>query len=249
MPRVVSPAAEALDRPPKMSEVLADRLRARILGEGLPPGRTLSSEPEIIARYRVGRATVREALRLLEADGLIEIRRGRGGGIVVREPDLGQSSRSIALLLAMRGTTVRALCDYRLLIEPAAAAAAARNATKEQVRWLLELAEQPSEPNLGPAVDFHDALGECSHNDLLRVSIAALVPELSWHVPGEALSPKDIAGTVRAHRALARAVESGDAERARAIMRRHIEEFRRVLERHGRLDQPIMPRERWLSRS
>lgn len=70
---------EALPRLPKISEQLADRLRATILGRGMRPGDRLSSEAELISHYGVARGTVREALRLLESEGIIEIRRGAAG--------------------------------------------------------------------------------------------------------------------------------------------------------------------------
>jgi len=228
--------------------VLAERLRAQILGEGLQPGDPLWSEAELINRFSLARATVRETLRLLENDGLIEIRRGRNGGVVVREPDLAQSARSIALRLAMRGTTLRALFEYRLLIEPAAAEAAARNATLEERALLTRLASEPSEPSLRPDVRFHNAIGEYSHNDLIHVSIAALAHELAWHAPGEGLTEHEFADTADAHRLLARAIQNGDGGRAKSVMHRHIEQFRLLLDRAGRLDQPIMPRNRWLPR-
>ena len=79
-----------LGRPAKVSELLADRLRGQILGQGIKAGEVFSSEPELIARFGLARGTVREALRLLESEGLITIRRGRSGGIEVREPDLVQ---------------------------------------------------------------------------------------------------------------------------------------------------------------
>src|SRR6516225_535237 len=114
-----------LGRPAKVSELLADRLRGQILGQRIKAGEVFSSEPELIARFGLARGTVREALRLLESEALITIRRGRSGGIEVREPDLVQISRSVAVWLAMRETTMRELMEFRLSLEPAAAAAAA----------------------------------------------------------------------------------------------------------------------------
>jgi GntR family transcriptional repressor for pyruvate dehydrogenase complex len=240
---------ESLGRIPKVSEVLAERLRARIFGEGLQPGDALSSEPELIARYGVARATVREALRLLEADGLIEIRRGRGGGNIVREPDLAHSTRAIAFMLTMRQSTLRTLFDFRLLIEPAAARAAAHSSTIDERNQLVALADDKWQPNLGPSVDFHNAIGAYSHNDLVQVSIATMAHEFSWHAPGEGLAPSEAAKTIRAHRAIAHAIRDGDGERAHQAMCRHIEGFRTLLDRAGRLDEPIVPRGRWLSNS
>lgn len=242
-PRRVQP------RLPKASDVLADRLRGQILGRGMTNGEPLPSEAELIAEHGFSRGTVREALRLLESDGLIEIRRGPHGGIRVAEPDLSQITRSLALRLTLAETTTRSFSAFRQLVEPAAAAAAAEHATEEQRGWLMALAEAGSPQNTSwePSVEFHEALGVCSNNEILRVVIAAFGQELTWHVPGEGLTETDREDTRRAHRSIARAVAAGEAERASKAMLRHLQQFERVLAEKGRLDQPVLPKERWLS--
>lgn len=236
-------------RLPKASDVLADRLRGQILGNQMQPGEPLRSEATLIAETGFSRGTVREALRLLESDGLIEIRRGPHGGIRVAEPDLSHVTRSLALLLTLSGTTMRAFSEFRQLVEPAAAAAAARTATEEQRGWLLALANagSPRNGSWEPSIEFHEALGVCSNNEIVRLVIAAFGQELTWHVPGEQLSDRDMEETRRAHLSIAQAVAAGDADRAAKAMVRHLQQFERVLAANGRLDQPVLPPERWLS--
>jgi GntR family transcriptional repressor for pyruvate dehydrogenase complex len=234
-------------RVPKASDVLADRLRAQILGRAMQPGAQLASEAELIAEEGFSRGTVREALRLLESDGLIEIRRGPRGGIRVARPDLRQISRSVALLLTLAETTTRKFYEFRKLVEPATAATAARSATDEQRGWLLAVADATSRNgSWEPSVEFHEALAVCSNNEVLRLVIAMFEQELSWHVPGESLSEQDMQDTRRAHQSIARAVAAKDADRASGAMLRHLNQFERMLEANGRLDEPLLPRERWL---
>lgn len=233
-------------RVPKASDILADRLRARILGNGLQPGDPLPSEAELIRTYEYSRGTVREALRLLETDGLIDIKRGPKGGIRVREPDISQISRSLALFLTTTQTTTRSFMAFRQLIEPAAAAAAARAATAEQRRWLVGVTEQDADStSWGGPVEFHNAIGVCSNNEILQVVIAALGQELTWQIPGERLDAHDREQTRRAHRKIAEAIEVGDPAEAEKAMRHHISQFEEVLKARGRLDEPIMPRAWW----
>lgn len=234
----------------KASDLLADRLRARILGRGMQPGDQLPSEATLITEEGFSRGTVREALRLLESDGLIEIRRGPQGGIRVSRPDLSQVTRSLALLLTLSETSMRSFSEFRKLVEPAAVATAARTATDGQRGWLLALAEAGSTRNGAwePSVEFHEAIGVCSNNEILRVILGAFGQELIWHVPGERLNAGDMEQTRRAHRSIARAVAVGDADRASRAMLRHLEQFERVLEANGRLDQPVLPKENWLER-
>ncbi len=234
-------------RVPKASDVLADRLRAQILGRAMRPGDQLASEAELISEEGFSRGTVREALRLLESDGLIEIRRGPRGGVRVTRPDMRQISRSVALLLTLAETTTGKFYEFRKLLEPAIAAVAARSATDEQRGWLLATADATSRNgSWEPSVEFHEALAVCSNNEVLRLVIAMFEQELSWHVPGESLSELDMEDTRRAHQIIAHAVAAGDADRASSAMLRHLNQFERMLEADGRLDEPLLPRERWL---
>jgi GntR family transcriptional repressor for pyruvate dehydrogenase complex len=241
--------SDDLGRPLKVSEMLADRLRASILGKGLSSGDLLSSEQELISRYGVARGTVREALRLLESEGLIEIRRGRSGGILVREPDLSQIGRSVGVWLAMRGTTMRHLMEFRLLVEPAAASAAAESASPEQRAWLTRIAEQPAEGELGHAADLHDAIAVASNNDLYRVTGASLYQGFSWHMTEERLTRPELDATHEAHLRIVRAIVGGDPQKARRAMVRHLEDFGEQLESSGRIDDVIVPRQAWLRRA
>ena len=245
------PAEAGRHRAPKASDVLADRLRARILGDAMRPGDPLPSEADLISVHGFSRGTVREALRLLEADGLIEIKRGPKGGIRVRHPDLSQVGRSLALLLTVAESSTRSFLEFRKLVEPAAAAAAARTATTQQREWLLRIAEEAPEggTGLGRSVAFHEALGVCSNNEFLRVVIAALSQELAWHTSGEQLALAHLEHMGRAHRKIARAVMAGDSVGAERATLHHLERFERILDGQGRLDQPVMPRSWWRSRS
>lgn len=240
-------SGDSLPRVPKVSEMLADRLRGMILGQGMSPGDRLSSENELITRYGAARNTVREALRLLESEGLIEIRRGRQGGILVRQPDLDQIQHSIAVLLAMKAVPLRDLLDFRILIEPAAAAAAARTASDDQCAWLQQVIQDEEQGDRQASAGFHAAVATCSNNAFLTMVISSLTHELTLHSTSENLTKKDLSATIRAHRAVANAIADHDPARAEKAMLRHIEQFRDLLGAQGRLDETIVPRSRWLS--
>ncbi|WP_405539391.1 FCD domain-containing protein [Streptomyces sp. NBC_00075] len=235
---------EALPRLPKISEQLADRLRATILGRGMRPGDRLSSEAELISHYGVARGTVREALRLLESEGIIEIRRGRQGGIMVRKPEPDRIGQAVVVLLTMAEVTVRELIDYRLLIEPGAAGAAARTATDKQCAALRRLATEEPHQEL----EFHVALAECSDNSLLRLTITTLHKALTAHSYLDRITPADEEAARRAHHAILQAVEQRDPEMAGLTMTRHLQRFRELLAEHDRLNDRLIPSDWWLSR-
>lgn len=234
-------------RVPKASDILANRLTARVLGQGLEPGERLPSESELMETYDFSRGTVREALRLLETDGLISIKRGRNGGIRASQPDLSRLNRSMALLLTSQETTVREFFVFRMLIEPAAAALAAENATDEQRDALLAIAEDDSPiSDVSQSADFHGTIGEATNNDLFSIMLSLLHDVLEWHAYSEQLSVEDLKGTQRAHVAIAKAVVKGDARAAEKAMQRHLRSFEDVLRSRDRIDEPVIPRHRWV---
>ncbi len=230
----------AQPRLPKASDVLAGELRHQILSNRMEAGARLPSESELIEQSGFSRATVREALRLLEADGLITIRRGPKGGITVSHPDLRQVTRSLAIVLTRSDAQLGDLFVLRCLLEPPAAALAAHDATPEQRAELTNAAA--TDPGLGHAVDFHHRLAVATGNPLLQMLISVLNDILDLHAAEERLSSADLAAASRHHRAIAAAIAAGQAEEASQEMDRHIGRFARALSRQGRLGEPIIPR-------
>lgn len=235
----------------KASDVLADELRSWILGEALPPNAPVPSESEIMRDWGFSRGTVREALRLLENDGLIVTRRGPKGGIRVRRPEVAQVSRSLALILSSNETPLRDLFALRKLVEPAVAAAAAHDATTEQRAWLKSIAEAGDGPSddWQMSIEFHVALGRASNNGLFDILMTALHDSLEWQMSGEDLGPSNVGEVTRAHASIADAVFLGNAELASRRMRAHVGAFEAVLIEQGRLAEPIIPRSTWKRRA
>lgn len=102
-------------------EIIADELRALIVSGAVTEGESLGREPDLVERFGVSRPSLREALRILEAEGLITVVRGVLGGVVVRAPDVRGTARTTAILLASRNVTLGDVQDARSVIEPAAA--------------------------------------------------------------------------------------------------------------------------------
>lgn len=231
---------------PKAADVIAEDLRTQIIVGGLRPGSSLPSEPELMERYKFSRASVREALRLLESDGLIYIKRGPRGGVRVNHPDTSHVSRSFALLFATRGTRLRDLVQFRQILEPEAAAQAALHATQAQHEQLMEATEQgASSEHDTSSLGFHSVLFECASNELLQVTLIAVHRLSEWHIPREDLRLEDITATQKAHRRIALAIVRGDSDGAAKAMLKHLQTFEQVLGELGRLDQPIIPPDQW----
>src|SRR5215211_2640312 len=99
---------------------IADDIRALIVSGELSEGDSLGHEPDLVERFGVSRPSLREALRILEAEGLITVVRGMLGGIVVHEPDERMTARTAALVLQARNVSLADVYEARTLLEPTA---------------------------------------------------------------------------------------------------------------------------------
>lgn len=159
----------------KTHAVVADELRGRILRGELAEGERLPVEEDLTAQFGVARTTLREALRVLESQGLITVRRGRGGGPIVTHPDLAPISMALAASLQLQGTSVSDLDEARRMIEPQIAGRLARSHEPEDLEKLtaaIALAAAAAEADDAmafglAAADVHDALVESSGNRTL----------------------------------------------------------------------------------
>src|SRR4051794_24820760 len=102
-------------------QLIADELRALIVGGALSEGESLGHEPDLVERFGVSRPSLREALRILEAEGLVTVVRGVHGGVVVNEPGTRMTARTAALVLQTRNVSLADVFEARALLEPVAA--------------------------------------------------------------------------------------------------------------------------------
>jgi DNA-binding FadR family transcriptional regulator len=123
----------------KVSHLLAADLRRQILDGNLAADQQLPPEANLTAQLQISRETLREALRILESQQLVEIRRGRGGGAVIRRPGVEAVGRYVALLSQLRKTTLAHLEEVRSVIEPPAAEQLAMHAGSDELDNLVEL--------------------------------------------------------------------------------------------------------------
>ena len=135
--------------PREKPQQIADELRALIVGGELSEGDSLGHEPELVERFGVSRPSLREALRILEAEGLITVVRGVLGGVVVHEPDERMTARAAALVLQARNVPLADVYDARSLIEPTAARIVAtsrsRRSAAAELRGLIDEQERAIE--------------------------------------------------------------------------------------------------------
>ncbi len=177
-------AAKRNERPREKPQQIADELRGLIVSGELAEGDSLGHEPDLVERFGVSRPSLREALRILEAEGLITVVRGVRGGVIVHSPDERLTARTAALLLQARNVSLADVFEARSLLEPIAAHAIAtargrRTAVKE-LRALIrdeeEAIEDPEQFGVANAA-FHRRLVSLAGNQTLSI-VAEMLNEI-----------------------------------------------------------------------
>jgi DNA-binding FadR family transcriptional regulator len=227
----------------KAYEQIADQFRDLILVGELDPGARLPSEAQLASQLGASRATVRESLRLLTAEGLIRTVRGTRGGSYVAQPTIDEISGflrvNINLLSRTDGLTLDELLEARTLFEVPAVRLASERRTQDGVDQLRSLI--PDKPlGLDPGEqfvlnrDFHSRIVDMSRNRLLVLGaqpvFSALQTRLARSVHGRDFHQR----VADHHRGLAAAIELGDADAASIAMTEHLEWLRPAYERAWR---------------
>lgn len=232
-------------RVPKMSELVASDLRRQIATGELSEGDALPSEAVLMHQFGVSRPTLREAFRILEAESLIVIRRGAGGGGRVQHPSGEVAARYAALVLEHRRTTVQDVWDARVLLEPPAAGMLARRRTEADIA-LLRAALAGHDELEHPADlvrahnEFHELVMALAGNDtlaLFNVMLADIIERSSWHQVsfdvGSSTHEEIEHGTLRSHHDLVDHIVARDADAAEDLWRRHLRAGAAYLDRGG----------------
>jgi GntR family transcriptional regulator, transcriptional repressor for pyruvate dehydrogenase complex len=236
--------------PRKLSALVADKILDRILRNGLKPGARLPPEAEMRQQLGVGRGTVREALRLLEAQGLITVRSGPQGGPVVEELDIEYMTRLLLLLLIFWEATLRDVYEVREVLDPLVAGLAAQHASDEQIEELRESVKSLRATNhneegiVAENQLFHQLLGEASGNPVLEALIGAITRIFDGYTMSTGkYGPKEARRMADFHDAIAEAVATGDTSSAQEAARNHIHDAVKFFERRhrGLLDEPLRP--------
>jgi DNA-binding FadR family transcriptional regulator len=214
---------------PKASDVLAAEIRERIFSGEFAEGMPLPPERQLVEQTGLSRATVRESLRILEVEKLLEIRPGRGGGAFVHRP--GRESLASTVQLVIRGQQIRldALHETREAIEPTCAALAARRRTDDDLAALdaahAELVDAGDDiPRfLRANIRWHNAVARAGGNELLIGFMSALSQAIYAATDVATFMDADVRDvTARAHAAITEAIRTGDAAAATRRMARHI---------------------------
>ncbi|HHV10384.1 MAG TPA: FadR family transcriptional regulator [Clostridiales bacterium] len=207
-----------------LTEQIEDQILDYIAKEKIEPGKKLPNEFVLAEKFGVGRSTLREAVKLLVARGVLEVRHGSGtyvaSPIPLDDDPLHLRGIDDKISLAMD------LVDVRLILEPEIAALAALNATEEDIEKLIRLCNIVEEkmirdePYIKEDIEFHSYVARCSKNLVMEqlIPIIDTAVLLFVNVTHKTLKTE----TIKTHRAITHAIQNRDSIGAKTAMLMHI---------------------------
>jgi DNA-binding FadR family transcriptional regulator len=247
--RATRPAHLVPLRVPKAADVLAARLRRQIVRGVLSDDAELPPESQLMKLLEVGRPALREALRILESEGLLRVRRGPKGGATMHLPDIQSASKVSGLILQAGGTTFADLYQTRMLLEPAAARLVAEKGSRKThaalvTAWREEEADGFTTPTFYAhrSAHFHQRLVDLAGLKTLAMLADLLADITDRLMVGSIMSSEESEATLqgqaraahRAHGRLLELVQARDGNEAERFWRHHMDAAGQLLLGGGR---------------
>ena len=232
----------------KRSESIARMLVDRITSSRLKDGDSLESEIVMMEELKTGRGSLREAFRILELSGVLEVRTGPTGGPIVRDPDISHFGGMWSLFLRMNGCTYRELMEAHMLTVPPIAAIGAKKRNPEHLAALqaaidLEASIAPEDGHgyMAANAAFHDAIARLADNRAMYLSLRGNHWITSILFAEVVLVAEVQEEVLDAHKHIVKAITDGSPGRAESLMRKHLELSLQYCERKfgTMIDQPV----------
>jgi GntR family transcriptional regulator, transcriptional repressor for pyruvate dehydrogenase complex len=231
-------------KPTKVFQEVVAQIEEAILAGRLETGQTLPSERELKEQFQISRGTLREALRVLEQKGLIEIRLGVGGGSVVRAMDAGGVSESLGLLIRSQKVSLSHLAEFREGVEGSIAAQAAERRSVADIRKLKALLEEARscvragrrrrDEFLEADKQIHMTIAATTQNPIYQSVLTSIHDNIHRYYD-RFLSMEDLELQENFSDLcnLVDAIEKGAADDARRLARDHVRRFNRHMQRRA----------------
>jgi DNA-binding FadR family transcriptional regulator len=226
----------------RVSQVIVDQIKLLIRDGRLQPGDRLPSERELCQRFGVSRVTVREALRVLEAGGLLTIRVGAHGGAFLTSPSTERLSAGLADLISASSLTAANVTEARIIVELGILPLAVERAKDEDVAALFamvdeaRLALEAGTYSVEMSAAFHIRVAECTHNPAIAMLVQSFHGPLLMSLAESHQSAPMGSRGVGEHRKLAQAIKDRDVDAACTIATRHLERTARRVRREEQSD-------------
>jgi GntR family transcriptional regulator, transcriptional repressor for pyruvate dehydrogenase complex len=215
--------------PGRISHEIVQQIKWAIRDRRLRPGDRLPPERELSERFRASRVSVRDALRVLEAGGLIEIRVGARGGAFVRAPAPGIVGEGIANMLSLSVVTPEEVTEARSIFELGMMPLVCDRATDEDIEELVAICDRSEEAlrsesyRVELSAEFHGRLARATHNAAVEMLVDSFHDALLMSLMrAKEIAPEMGGRGVEEHKDLVAAIASRDADRAQNIMATHL---------------------------
>lgn len=220
----------------RVSQVIVDQIKLLVRDGKLSQGDRLPSERDLCQRFGVSRVTVREALRVLEANGLVKIRVGAHGGAFLTSPTAERVGESLADLMTLSSLTATNVTEARKIVELGTLPLVVERATEADIAELRQLVEQGQEAldrgeyTMQISAAFHVRVSMCAHNPAIEAMVQSFHgPMLMSLREAQRVAPAMGHKGTDEHRQLVDAIEKRDAALAIDVMSTHLDRTIKVL--------------------
>jgi DNA-binding FadR family transcriptional regulator len=220
--------------------MVADALRSRILSGALQDGEFIGKQEELLTEFNVSKPSIREALRILETEGLVSVQRGSMGGAVVHVPHTVDAGYMLALVLESRGGTLDDIGAALKQLEPLCAGLCATRADRhETIVPALRAVQEDARANVGDvyalamhARRFHETLVARCGSETMIVLVGAMESLWTAHQQqwaervvqdGAEPEPKRRLEALRMHDRILELIDRGEADKVSRLARAHLE--------------------------
>jgi DNA-binding FadR family transcriptional regulator len=213
----------------RISEIIVEQIRLLMRQGQLKPGDRLPPERDLCERFGVSRVTVREALRMLESAGLVEIRVGARGGAFVTAPSSNRVGEGLADLLTLSVISAADVTEVRLILEVGIVPLVCERATEDDLAKLEKICERSEaalrdgDYTMDISLEFHAAVAQATHNPALVMLVESFRgPILMSLQEAREVAPEMGGLGTKEHERFVEAVRRRDAGDAARIMREHL---------------------------
>lgn len=224
----------------RISDEIVDQIKEALFDGKIRAGDRLPTERELAEQFSSSRTTVREALRTLEQEGVLQIKKGINGGIFVVEIDHKPVTKSIHTLLRLNRITIDDIAESRLMLEPGLARLAAQRATRQdlvEIERVIDAMHSTIEDDETPAeydLMFHKLIARAAHNPLLEMLAGSMLEVATKTITEIHPGLDTLRHVLQRHREVFEAISARDGDLAQKAMHGHIVDIQARLSRQVR---------------
>ncbi len=214
-------------RPTKASSEIVSQIRERLFAGALSPGAFLGTERGLASEFGVSRLTMRDALRILEASGIVEVKVGKSGGVRIAEAGADRFADALAIQLMLDGISAAEIFEAQIAIEAQAVQLAAARATPDDIALMEQQLQRvrdvfaDADRFVSESMKFHMCAVKASHNRALIAQFQSL-RHLSWRYIARSHAPERAGPVIARHEILLQAIAGKNAALAEATVTTHL---------------------------